>query len=604
MPIIPAVFQSIRSNDVQNRPFYAYKHYSLTDEAWSTGSGHNKHIGIYKNSTPHVGDETYNYPINADNTNKHVVWNVIDHRYYRHAYDPARTHELSDYRTSVKHLSFSASTLTLPYMDVGEKIKPGSVRVSSSFGTMAYILQDDENGNLRDTLISTGSYATSSRNIFYMSFNDDYKQLEYVNSYSTNPLSRQTKGGFTYLINNVQKNAVNNNVGITHGVMTSGRINEPSGFAAYFSGSDSYIRVPHHDSFNRFNRYDDWTISFWYRRGSNDAIGPKPIISKLGVFTELYYDNKQKQQKIRSRARTKISYRGVTSEDNKDQQFPFVIGVTNNISNSSSFSFQASDGSRLFHISASSRSTTSSISLHTDWDHVLIRNSSSMCEMFVNGTKSSESGSLPPQSTANSSDVMIGSIYTESIDRGHPMGLNNDSIAELRMYDYAVNSTGITSLLNKNYSSGSMYQTNVAGNVFYRNGQVVISSPMPIYNTGSGAFENTFYVNYRGTHKIYENQVFVRVPKDQFNVSMNPSATYSPPTVGYLPNKANGEVDESMSLPGELRKSMFVSGTAFPYITSIGLYNDKCQMIATAKLAQPIQKRDDVDMNFIVRWDY
>ena len=34
------------------------------------------------------------------------------------------------------------------------------------------------------------------------------------------------------------------------------------------------------------------------------------------------------------------------------------------------------------------------------------------------------------------------------------------------------------------------------------------------------------------------------------------------------------------------------------------IYNDDAQMLAVAKLAQPIQKRDDVDMNFVVRWDY
>jgi hypothetical protein len=56
--------------------------------------------------------------------------------------------------------------------------------------------------------------------------------------------------------------------------------------------------------------------------------------------------------------------------------------------------------------------------------------------------------------------------------------------------------------------------------------------------------------------------------------------------------------------PGELRKSLFVSGTLKPYITSIGLYNEHAEMVAAAKLAQPIQKNPDVDMNFVVRWDY
>ena len=48
----------------------------------------------------------------------------------------------------------------------------------------------------------------------------------------------------------------------------------------------------------------------------------------------------------------------------------------------------------------------------------------------------------------------------------------------------------------------------------------------------------------------------------------------------------------------------FVSGSAFaPYITTIGLYNDEGQLLAVAKLAQPIRKRNDVDINFIVRID-
>ena len=81
---------------------------------------------------------------------------------------------------------------------------------------------------------------------------------------------------------------------------------------------------------------------------------------------------------------------------------------------------------------------------------------------------------------------------------------------------------------------------------------------------------------------------------------MNPSATYRPQTntdVVCSPNQSN-------MLPGELRKSLFVSGTLKPYITTVGLYNDKAQMLATAKFSTPIQKLPDVDTNFIVRWDY
>ena len=56
-------------------------------------------------------------------------------------------------------------------------------------------------------------------------------------------------------------------------------------------------------------------------------------------------------------------------------------------------------------------------------------------------------------------------------------------------------------------------------------------------------------------------------------------------------------------------KSQFIqnqyTGSAWkPYITTIGLYNDEAQLIAIAKLGRAVQKREDVDMNFIIRWDY
>ena len=122
---------------------------------------------------------------------------------------------------------------------------------------------------------------------------------------------------------------------------------------------------------------------------------------------------------------------------------------------------------------------------------------------------------------------------------------------------------------------------------------------MPKYNTGSGAFNNTFDISYKGTHTIYENEVLIRVPKGQFNASLNPTSTFTPAT-----DKLLTQAEQSNSLPGDHRKTMFTSGKVNPYITTIGLYNDDAQLVAVSKLAQPIQKRDDIDMNFIIRWDY
>ena len=138
------------------------------------------------------------------------------------------------------------------------------------------------------------------------------------------------------------------------------------------------------------------------------------------------------------------------------------------------------------------------------------------------------------------------------------------------------------------------------------------------YHSGSAPFHtnhasaaNTYEVEYRSTHTIYENEVFIRVPKDICNVSTNPSATFNNITLNAGTSHYHDHQDSSLDLavqsnllPGEHIKHMFQSGTALPYITTLGLYNDRAQLIAIAKLAQPIQKRDDIDMNFVVRWDY
>ena len=48
----------------------------------------------------------------------------------------------------------------------------------------------------------------------------------------------------------------------------------------------------------------------------------------------------------------------------------------------------------------------------------------------------------------------------------------------------------------------------------------------------------------------------------------------------------------------------YVSSSVFtPYVTTIGLYSPGGDLMAVAKLAQPVKKRSDVDLNFLIRID-
>jgi len=597
MPIIPSVFQPIKANDYQQRPFKAYKRYRIKSTDFSTDGAYFRHEAIFRRNTPHILADTGTgvsgdniYLINADdNTNQHVVWNTINHRYYKNN-DPAGAKDFLDIEAQQRKLWHSASIFTAPYGQVGEKIKHGTYEVTASLGETTFHLYDDASGNLRDPLIASSSFASSSRNFFYMSFNEMYQK--YNDFDDINNGVAFSGSGLLYKINSVEKYAeAPNGIKLYPGIHVSGsgaHQHVTSGIAAGFK-DDSCIRIPHDSKFDRFGKCDDWTISLWHSPTHDITINDTELISKYGITKEQYRDKIDLKRKFRDVITDRVT-------DYSTTKTPFII-TTDRTINNSIYHFYTSDGGEQLHISSSAQFTPK----RHGWNHIVVRNSSSICELFINGNSAgTTSGSIPEGIVANACDVMIGSvngIATSSVSEDGTPSYND--LAEIRMYDYAVDSTGINSLANRNYTSGSLYQTNVAGNVFYKNGQIVISSPMPKYHTGSGVFQNTWEIGYRGTHTIYENECLVRVAKDQFNVTMNPTSTYRPATVGEICT-----VNQSNVPPGELRKGLFVSGTLKPYITTIGLYDDKCRMIATAKLAQPIQKNPDVDMNFVVRWDY
>ena len=129
MPVIPSVFQPIRANDYQQRPIKAYKRYRIKSTGFNTTLGYFRHSGLYSKATPHIfsntglGVGTLSYPINTEtNTNQHVVWNTINHRYYKN-HNPAQSADFLDISQQQRFIWSSASIFTYPYGAVGEKIK-------------------------------------------------------------------------------------------------------------------------------------------------------------------------------------------------------------------------------------------------------------------------------------------------------------------------------------------------------------------------------------------------------------------------------------------------------------------------------------------------
>ena len=175
--------------------------------------------------------------------------------------------------------------------------------------------------------------------------------------------------------------------------------------------------------------------------------------------------------------------------------------------------------------------------------------------------------------------------------------------------------------------------SNIKGNVFYDRGLVVLTDGIT-----DGSTLSTFDISYRSTMTIYENEIFLSVLENEFNVSQNPTAVYE---VGGTKRNVSITKPKSRLIDAETTTTSFyqpgaryiknanypyisnvdgvskgsfddyiVSGSTdetgsylAPFITTIGLYDNELNMVAVAKLPKPIKSLPDYPVNFIVRFD-
>jgi hypothetical protein len=199
-------------------------------------------------------------------------------------------------------------------------------------------------------------------------------------------------------------------------------------------------------------------------------------------------------------------------------------------------------------------------------------------------------------------------------------------------------------IISINNEEGVMYVNNATflqgnagtlklGNVFYNQGIITITRSV------NSTLLSSWELSFKSTQTIYEHEYLLIVNEDEFNVSQNPSAvveigretsfitgsdnkTYrvtTQPGVKYIRKKSileNGSIMDysigssvNASISGgfdqyEYSSSLDSTGSYLaPFITTIGLYDDNCDLVAVAKLPQPIKSYPDLPVNFIVRFD-
>jgi len=199
---------------------------------------------------------------------------------------------------------------------------------------------------------------------------------------------------------------------------------------------------------------------------------------------------------------------------------------------------------------------TSSTAVSSSWNHVVCQKSGSYMQIYVNGSLEAsvnQSALTIPRSPSTQSIRIdtTGDMYIGGWNVVNSVPYNyTGKLDEVRIYNKALTSTQIGYLRDRS-ETGSMLQTNIVGNVFAKQGLAVISSPNYLYNN---ILQTPYTASYKSTLTKYELTTLVRIDAGEYNISF-------------------------------------------------GLYDDFGQLLAIAKTAQPVKKREDIDINFLIRMD-
>jgi len=120
------------------------------------------------------------------------------------------------------------------------------------------------------------------------------------------------------------------------------------------------------------------------------------------------------------------------------------------------------------------------------------------------------------------------------------------------------------------------------GDIIYEHGMVILTSnDIPKQNIISS---QELSCSFESTVTIYESQYKCTIRENEFNFSQNPTLISGSSNSGILYDFATGSYFD-------------------PYVTTVGLYNSDYDLIAVAKLAQPVPLSSVTDMNIIVNLD-
>ncbi len=593
---IPSTTATIYPGDFRLIPIKVNKTYKITYKQLIEGyKGYKIQEGFFNKKPLLIGDPRANNDFkNPDGTYKQLIWSHINHMYYERPYSPYGSFEAWNDRFTYKYLNINPIVITIPYHDRGEKIKPGSLKINwlpitndiNNLDQGNINIVDDSNGNLINTEI---------QNFIDTLYSDDrvqtFNSSEYIISLKPHDLIRETNKKFFNIFNNIvaeekvdlglikdynynyKSNYFNTNTepAILKGInlitnsynITDSLDNNTSNYDFGFNFGSSIV-IPHNERMNLlFN--SEFTIILDCKPDENNNL--QTMISKNGIV---------------KKSQVKNNVIELTDFINESINiFPFDISILKNISDYSII-FRRSDGKHETNITIND----DLVNYYKNKTIIVTRykyNDKYYIKLFVRVGDSiyfEEEKEDVTSTVLNEHAIIFGASNLESKNQ-YIGNLSNIKILDNVKKD----ENNVDSLFYNDYLINNYYtklNTSYIGNIFYRQGKIVLTSLwnqpnfIDIYKDSDEVF-----MEFQSTHTIYQYEMLTRIKKGDFNLSQNPTSRKF--------NISDELIDE------------FTEDGLQPYFTTIGLYNDKNELMAVAKTAYPIQTRDDVDINILIK---
>lgn len=551
------IFKHIDSDNITIFPYKSHADYKITNENYDD-NGIVLLEGIYT-SNVYVNDVL---PIDSTllNPNEPLTANGY---YKRTIHDQLKIffYSLDSYLNRSNNIDLflyeKAQVVSIPHYHYGENIHEGSVNIEHYLNQSTSSLQDDCSGNLIDHSIDSSSFINPTKNILYLGFEDKYSLKKY-SDLQFGDIYEKGDYLFSYDTLNFKKTGIGtfHNINFEDGVI----LNNPpssSGTQALFNGNNSFVRLKNIS----LKDVNEFAISFWGNipNSQSDLNGNENVIlSKRYGGEQLVYNKKD----------DKYEYKQSEKINNK---FPYEIGIFNsNSSQANKIYFRKSDGQLTTEL-------TSSVTITGNQHHFLFQKSGSVIQFFLDSALDAEVEDVFSSNNENKNNIYFGTIDEES-------KMFSGSLDEFRLFNTYLTPNEISSLSDNDFYTGSLYQNNTFGNIFYSEGLITITSPSPKYNKIFKT-DSRFKINYQSTLTHYENNVICKVGKSEFNSSFNPTL------------RTNNTEDSNTF------KNFVTSSNFHNYITQIGLYDRYGRLLIIAKLPHPVQKRDDIDLNFLIKFD-